>query len=391
MIERFKPGMVFSEELALTPELVEGFAQFSGDRNPVHLAADAAREYGFSRPFAHGAILTAVVSRLIGMRVPGPGAVWMNQHMDWLKPVFVGDSVKVEAEIESVSTGAETLMLQLRAANQNGEAVMRGSAQVKLAPKLAEKAPKQAEKETRTALVTGGSRGIGAAIARSLAAAGCNVAITYHSNRSAADEVLRDLAQCGVVGQAYQADLLKEGSGADIASRAEHDLGRIDIVAHAATQPLPVCEALETQPALMRDFHRIHVESALELARAAAPGMIKRGFGRLVFLGTSALFGSPPPKMAAYLAAKHSLWGLVRCLAAELGPHQVTANMVSPGLTVTDLTSSIPPRMKEAEARRVPVRRLAMPEDVADAVAFLSSEHSGYINGQNIPVSGGPV
>jgi 3-oxoacyl-[acyl-carrier protein] reductase len=119
--------------------------------------------------------------------------------------------------------------------------------------------------------------------------------------------------------------------------------------------------------------------------------MQERRFGRLIFLGTTYLFGAPPVKLAAYVAAKQGLWGLVRCLALELGPQQITANMLSPGMTVTDLTSDIPVRMKEAEARRVPLRRLALPQDVAGAVAFLASDAGGYISGVNLPLTGGPV
>jgi 3-oxoacyl-[acyl-carrier protein] reductase len=95
--------------------------------------------------------------------------------------------------------------------------------------------------------------------------------------------------------------------------------------------------------------------------------------------------------MAAYIAAKQSLWGLVRSLALELGPQQITANMVSPGMTVTELTADVPVRIKEAEARKVPLRRLALPEDVANTIAFLASDSGGYLSGVNLPLTGGPV
>lgn len=391
MMDRFRPGMVFSEEITLSPELVEKFAEFSGDRNPVHLEADAARQYGFARPFAHGAIQSAVVSKLIGMKVPGPGAVWMSQSMEWFKPVFVGDTIRVEVEIESASAGAEVLTLALRALNQSNDRVMQGSAKVKVAARLAETAPKNAEKATRVALVTGGSRGIGAAVARALGAVGFNVGISYHANRNAADEVTQSLAAAGVAANAYQAALEKDGSATALVQRVGQDFGRLDVVVHCATQPLNNLGALEATAADVRAYHRIHVESAVELVHAAAPPMIGQKFGRFIFIGTSALFGAPPPKMTAYLAAKQALWGYVRSLAVELGPQHITTNMISPGMTVTDLTADVPQRIKEAEARRVAVRRLALPEDIAVTAAFLASEGAGYINGANLPLTGGPV
>jgi 3-oxoacyl-[acyl-carrier protein] reductase len=387
-MDRFRPGMIFTEEVTLDAALVEKFAEFSGDRNPVHLQAEAAREFGFSRPFAHGAILSAIVSKLIGMKVPGPGAVWMSQSMEWARPIFVGETVKVEAEIESASSGAEVLTLKLRASLSGGEQVMQGSAKVKVAPKIAERTETAGAQEQRVALVTGGSRGIGAAMARALGAAGYQVVLTYHANRAAADEVAASILRGGSAAEAMAADLSLPGSGTTLVAKVIAQFGRVDTIVHAATQHLPAATVAETSCADLQKYSRVHVEAALELAQAAAADMGARKFGRMIFLGTSALFGPPPPKMAAYVTAKQALWGLVRCLAAELGPQQITVNMISPGMTVTDLTADIPARIKEAEARRTALRRLALPEDVAQVAAFLASDAGGYITGQNLPVTG---
>ncbi|MDB6075334.1 MAG: MaoC domain protein dehydratase, partial [Verrucomicrobiaceae bacterium] len=238
MIDRFRPGMVFSEEVTLSPALVESFAQFSGDRNPLHLQADSAREYGFARPVAHGAIQSAIVSRLIGMKVPGPGAVWMSQSMEWMRPAFVGDTIRVEAEIESVSAGAETLSLILRATNQQNEELMKGTAKVKVATKLAEDTSGANPKEPRVALVTGGSRGIGAAIAKALAAAGMEVAVACKSNRTAAALVVQQIISAGGRAQCYVSGLEETGSAAALVQQVQADFGRLDVIVHAATQPV---------------------------------------------------------------------------------------------------------------------------------------------------------
>jgi len=389
-MKRFRPGSVFSEEVTLSKDLVERFAELSGDHNPVHLRSQAAREYGFSRPIAHGAILSAVVSKLIGTKVPGPGAVWLSQSMEWTKPVFVGDTVRVEAEVASASTGVEVITLKLRALDSRGEEVMRGSAKVKVAPKVAEQ-PGTSDSERRVALVTGGSRGIGAAIARELGASGFQVALTYKSNRAAAEAVAGSITRAGGAAEVLEAELGLTGSGGELLDRLTARFGRIDVVVHAATEALPSATAMETTVDDLRRCARIHVEAALELARAAAPDMAQRKHGRLIFLGTSALFGAPPPRRAAYVAAKQGLWGLVRCLASELGPDGITVNMISPGMTVTDLNADVPQRLKEAEARRTALRRLAVPEDVARVAAFLASDAGGYLTGQNLPITGGCV
>lgn len=391
MITKFKPGMVFQEEVLLSPELVEAFAVFSGDRNPLHLVAEAALAYGYARPVAHGAIQSAVVSRLIGMKVPGPGAVWMSQSMEWLRPAFVGETLCVEAEIESLSAGAEVLSLLLRATNSKGEKVMQGTARVKMAAQLAAGPENNKVQETRVALVTGASRGIGAAIAKALGASGCKVALAYRSDHAQAAQVQAEIQAAGMEASCHQVDLMGEGSGANLVRHIEKTMGRLDVIVHAATLPLPSAAAAELSLADLRSCMRIHVEAPLEMIRAAVPGMAERHFGRILFLGTSALFGTPPAKLSAYVTAKQALWGLTRCLAAELGPQQITVNMISPGMTVTELTADIPQRLKEVEARRVPLRRLAVPDDTARLAAFLAGPDSAYLTGQNIPLTGGPV
>ena len=129
----------------------------------------------------------------------------------------------------------------------------------------------------------------------------------------------------------------------------------------------------------------------MNAVHAAGPGMEQRKFGRFIFLGTAALSGTPPAGWAAYVSAKSALTGLIRCAASELGRLGITVNMVSPGLTVTDLTADIPQRAKAVEAHHNPMRRLATAEDTANAISFLLSDAAGYINGVNLPVTGGPV
>ena len=129
----------------------------------------------------------------------------------------------------------------------------------------------------------------------------------------------------------------------------------------------------------------------MALVASASPGMAERKFGRFIFLGTAYTFGMPPGGLAPYVVAKGALWEFVKCAAAELGPAGITSNMVSPGMTVTDLTADVSARAKEVEARKSPMRRLATVEDTAGMVAFLASDAASYLNGVNLPLTGGPV
>jgi NAD(P)-dependent dehydrogenase (short-subunit alcohol dehydrogenase family) len=117
--------------------------------------------------------------------------------------------------------------------------------------------------------------------------------------------------------------------------------------------------------------------------------MKETGFGRFVFFGSSGITGEPPKGMASYLVAKEALWGYTKAISMEIAQFGITTNLVSPSLTITDLTRDVPLRIKELEALRSPTRRLAKVEDSAELVSFLCSTEAGFINGLNIPVAGG--
>ena len=122
-----------------------------------------------------------------------------------------------------------------------------------------------------------------------------------------------------------------------------------------------------------------------------APSMKDNCFGRIVFIGTSYLFGEPPLGTVAYVSAKEALWGYTKALALDVARHGITVNMISPSLTITDLSENVPLRVKELQAFKNPTRRLPTTQDTANQVSYVCSEFSGYTNGINIPVTGGPI
>jgi len=383
----FTAGLRFEQRVELTPQVVRAFADFSGDVNPIHLDTTAANTFGYARPIAHGAILVSALSRLIGMEVPGPGAVWMSQSMEWLQPVFVGDSVDLVVTVDSVSHAARLLHLSVVATSLDVQ-VMKGQAVVKIADKTETAAA--AAPTTRVALITGAGRGIGAATARALAAAGWTVAVNYRQSADAAADLVAEIVNSGGTARAFRADISDPAQMASLVRDAESMFGRVDCFVHNAT---PAIQSVKVESASLDEclpYLVAYSGAALAGVRALVPGMRERGFGRLIFMGSSAMYGIPPAGWAPYVMAKESLWGLVKAMAGELGPSRITANMVSPGLTVTELTDGVPARAKEVEARRSPMRRLATPGDTAALITFLASDAAGFINGAHLPVTGGP-
>ena len=167
--------------------------------------------------------------------------------------------------------------------------------------------------------------------------------------------------------------------------------GPLDVIVHGASPMVRPTNVEELGYALIELYLKTYLGGALALVSDASPGMRERRFGRFIFLGTSYMFGIPPEGVGAYLPAKYALYGLVRCMATELGPAGITTNMVSPSITVTDFTADIPARVKEVEARKSPMRRLATVRDTAELAGFLASDAAGYMNGENLPVTGGPI
>lgn len=407
----------FSVEI--TEEAMNLFAQLSGDTNPLHMDEETARRQGFPRRVAHGALLMSYLSRLIGVHLPGPGTLWMTQTCSWLEPVFPGDCLNIEGQITHISSGTGVLTLQCTVHNQLGKRVFEGEGRVLCSRErlIAGTTPGSADESAETdfsgqgttrvaptgavlrtatsprrlALVTGASRGIGAAIALELARQSLDVAITYHANaegaRAMADRLARDYQiQSGY----FQLDLCREESVKALVPAVVEKMGEsVDVLVNSGGPPLVLVRAEHVNRSQLRRYWEVFVESTMDLIQAVLPGMKQRGWGRIISLGTGAIGGTTPVQFTPYLCGKMALLGLTRSLAVELGPHGITVNMVSPGMTVTDFSREISQRVKMAEAQRNPRRRLATPDDSARTIAFLASDAADYINGVNLFLTGG--
>ena len=250
--------------------------------------------------------------------------------------------------------------------------------------------------EGRTALITGASRNIGRSIALAFAAEGADLALNTRANREELDAVAAECAKAGARVVPLLADISDADAVETMVARALADLGPIDIlVCNAAVRPHKALT--ETS---IEDWHHVvsvNLHSAFYLARAVVPGMKERGRGSIIALGgQSSLTGRP--NTAAVTAAKTGLLGLVRALAAELGPFGIRVNMVVPGFIDTERRYAdwypefrqAPPGAPE-QLKQIPLRRLGRPEDIADACVFLASDAASYVTGDTLRVMGGRV
>jgi 3-oxoacyl-[acyl-carrier protein] reductase len=242
----------------------------------------------------------------------------------------------------------------------------------------------------RVALVTGGSRNIGRAVALRFSDAGARVAISYNSDAENAAETVRLITERGGTAQAYPAALEDPTAPDRLSEAVTADFGTIDVLVNSAAirprQPLGAVSAAEFDAVFA-----VNVRAGFLLAQAAASGMREQGFGRILFVGgLSSYIGQP--SRSAVMASKLAVVGLARSLSFELAPAGVTVNVVVPGRIDTErgaVEHYGPARDREAQSGLVPVGRLGAPEDVAELCLFLASPASSFITGQELFVTGG--
>lgn len=239
----------------------------------------------------------------------------------------------------------------------------------------------------KTAVVTGGSGGIGGAIARRLASCGANVAVGYRSGRDRAEEVAADVRARGVQCVVIEADLAEPGGPEALVRQARERLGPIDILVHAAGMELYRL-VVDTSAAELRRILDVHLTAAFLTARHALPEMIRRGWGRIVMVGS--IWGEVGAAgEVAYCAAKAGLTGLTKALAKECARTGVTVNAVAPGVIDTAMNGSFDLEERAALLARIPLGRFGTGDDVAGAVAFLASDEASYVTGHVLWVTGG--
>jgi 3-oxoacyl-[acyl-carrier protein] reductase len=242
--------------------------------------------------------------------------------------------------------------------------------------------------ENKVAIVTGSSRGIGAATAQLLAAQGARVLVNYATRQDAGERVVAEIVARGGRALLVHADVTVRDDVQRMVETAECELGPVDILVNNANMSFPIKPFTEYA---WEDFERKlmnELRASFFCCQAVVAKMVARGSGCIVNV-SSGLSRISGPGFVAHSSAKSALDAFSRSLALELGPSGIRVNVVAPGLTLTDATAHQPEQMRVAAAARTPLRRIGEPDDIAGAVLFFCTDWARFVTGTYLPVCGG--
>jgi 3-oxoacyl-[acyl-carrier protein] reductase len=242
----------------------------------------------------------------------------------------------------------------------------------------------------KVAVVTGSTGQLGRVMARTLARAGADVALHYHTNADKAEELRGELAALGVRALAVQADVTRQDEVNAMQRAIANGLGEANIIVCNAVIQYEWTSVLQQRLEDYESQFRSCVLHNVLMAKAFVPPMIKMGGGRVIAISTECAMQNVPSQ-SAYVAGKRGMDGVLRVLAREVGEHQITVNQVAPGWTISDRDREKGTQRQGFYEVNVPLRRRGTDSEIANVVAFLASDLASFITGAYIPVCGGNV
>lgn len=373
----------------ITEADVRKFVEMTGDDNPLHVNRSYAETTAFKDIVVHGMLGASFISTVIGTKLPGTGALWVSQNLEFLLPVRLGDELTIRCTVLKKYERERLLDLDTSIVNQNSQLVLTGQAKVKLLMTTQPEEKAEVTAKPKVAIVTGGAGGIGKAICLRLAKDGFHVVVNYHDRADRAAEIVATINAGDTRALAVQADIATESGAEKLIQSALQAFGGVSVLVNNASphinpKPFDATDWSDVQRQL-----DVQVKGAFLLSRACVPVMTSQRWGRIINITSQVLDGPPSVTWTGYAMAKGALAVFSKYMAAELGAQGITVNCVSPGMCDTSLIGDVPEKTQLMIARQTPLRRLAKPSDVAAAVAYLVSEDAGFITGDTIAVNGG--
>lgn len=376
----------------ITKKDIEKFVELTGDDNKLHVDENYAGKTPFKKPVVHGMLGASFISTIIGTKLPGDGALWFSQTLDFLLPVRIGDELTVTAEVIKKNDKENIIELKTEIYNQNRQVVTKGFSKVKVVEMEKDIVINESntKNRTKTALVIGATGGIGKATCIQLAKDGFNMIVHYNKNEEAANEIKNEIEKHKVKAFTIKANILNESEIKEMVAKGLRKFNSIDVVANCAATSIPNIKISELNWQDYLSQLEVNIKSTFLIIKEVIPCMIANAYGKIITIGSLAA-DKPNADWSHYITAKSGLIGLTRSLAFELAPKGIRVNMVTPSLLSTELTADVPEKIKLLTAAQTPLRRLATTNDVANAISFLASDKSDFLSGENIRLNGGQV
>ncbi len=374
----------------ITVEDIKKFVDMTGDDNLLHVNKEYAKTTPFKDIVVHGMLGASFISTIIGTKLPGNGALWISQTLDFLLPVRLGDELTIAATVLNKVDRERLLELETKVTNQSGQTVLFGMGKVKVLETTAISEEKKLEKQ-KVAIVTGGAGGIGHSICTQLAKAGYSVVVNYLKSEGSANELVAEIKAAGGKAIAIRANVSVREEAQELFEKTVRTFGNVTLLVNNASPKIAPkgFETLEWKD--ISEHLDVQLKGAFNLINACVPTMKEQRYGKIINITSQVLDSTPTPGWTAYTIGKSALATYSKYLAAELGPLGIHVNCVSPGMTDTGFIGDIPEKARLIIARQAPLRRLAKPNDVASAVTFLASDNADFITGETLRVNGGQV
>ena len=376
----------------ITKEDIGKFVELTGDDNKLHVDEKFASTTHFKKPVVHGMLGASFISTIIGTKIPGDGALWFSQTLEFLLPVRIGDHLTVIAEVIKKNDKEQIIELKTEIYNQNKQIVTKGIAKVKVIEQEVPAEPIIENKDARvkTALVIGGTGGIGSEVCLQLAKDGFNIALHYHSNVDRAIELKKIIEEQGVKCMTIKANISNESELKEMLTLIQRSFSTIDVLVNAAASNIPNIKFQDLEWADFIKQLELNIKSVFNIMKFVVELMVNNGGGKIINIGSYSA-EKPNNDWSHYITAKSALIGFTKSLAFELAPKGININMVTPSLVSSELTADIPEKFKLLTASQTPLRRLAKASDVAGAISFLASEKANFLAGENIRINGGQI
>jgi len=384
-------GDVVTLEHEITKKDVNSFADLTGDDNPLHMDDQFAREANFGSRVVHGMLSASFISTIIGTKMPGKGALWQSQTLNFLNPARISDVITVKATCKQKSDAQRVIVLDIEVANQDNKLLITGEASVKVLEPPQEKKQEynMVDNTKGAAIISGASRGIGAAIAKQLAADGFSVVINYNNSEDQAKIVENEILEIGGNCSIFKADITSSEEVANMVQFTTEKYGAIEALVSNASGAIKNNSFSELDWENIQSHLDIQLKGTFNLCKKIVPIFKERKYGKIINIISTYTDDAPPAQVIDYAIAKTALHSFSKSLAVELGPLGIQVNCVSPGMTETSLLQDVPEKTKLVTKMQTPLRRLGNTSDVANAVSFLASDKSNYITGETIRVCGG--